>query len=184
MPVCKRHVLCLYERALQMPVNVVEPMVAIRSVVYDRPAEIRMVQASIAAQRIARGDRLFVAYHENTPVGHLFAAIRECQVEEIDDMLYVEEKEVYLYAAHTGSEFRGKHIYPHLITRASEYFKRESYEYAMIFSTEENARSRRGIERSGFSLYEEIDYRNLLGWRSWRIRIGDRHVRSRLRIES
>lgn len=163
--------------------RVVKPLISIRSVIYDHPVDIEGLQASVIARRMARGARLFVAFHEDTPAGYLFAATEDCRVGEIDDWLRVEENEVYLYAAYTGPRFRGRRIYPHLVTRASDHFKGLSYEYAMIFSTGENVSSQKGIERSGFRLYEKVHYQNLLGWRSWRVRIGDRHVRSRLRVE-
>ena len=183
-PVCKHCVLYLYERALRRRIHLVEPLVAIRSLVHDRTAEIKILRASTVAQRMAAGDRLFVAYHNDIPVGYLFAATQECRVGEIDDWLRIEQKEVYFYDAHTGPQFRGKRIYPHLIARAADYFKSESYDYAMIFSTGDNMRSRRGIERSGFNVYQTADYRNLLGWKSWLMETGERHVGSRLRIEN
>lgn len=132
---------------------------------------------------MAGGARFFVAYHNDAPAGYLFATTKDCWVGEIDDWLRVEEKEVYLYAAYTKPQFRGMNIYPYLITEAADFFKGVSYEYAMIFSTGQNVSSQKAIERSGFRLYGKVHYRNLLGWRSWRTTIGDRHVRSRLRTE-
>lgn len=157
---------------------------AIRSHVYDRPAEVKILRSSTIAHRMSLGHRLFVAYHRDIPVGYLFAATQECRVGEIDDWLRIEQKEVYLYDAYTGPQFRGKRIYPHLISRAADYFKSESYEYAIIFSTGDNIRSQSGIERSSFNVYQKVYYRNLLGWKSWRIEVGERHVGSRLRIEN
>ncbi|UCD19324.1 MAG: hypothetical protein JSU64_07895 [candidate division WOR-3 bacterium] len=182
-PVCRRHSLCLYERDLRARIRIVEPKLGVRTVVYDRPVDSEMVLASGVCGWFAAGDRMFVAYHGDAAVGHLLAATGECPVGEIDDRLLVEENEVYFYAAHTEPRFRGNLIYPYLITTASEHFRRRSYWYAMIFSTRDNMRSRKGIERSAFNLYGKVDYWNLLGLKSWRFTVGDRHVRSRLRAE-
>jgi GNAT superfamily N-acetyltransferase len=173
----------MYATDLKSDVSIVKPSVTVKVSVCNRPSEIDILNASTIAARSERGDRIFVAHHQGILVAYLFATTNECEIGEIDDLLDVEQNEVYLYDAYTRPVFRGKGIYPHLITKAAEYFKSESYERAMIFSTQDNLSSNRGIDRSGFELYATVHYRNLLGRKSWEIKLGDRHVRSRLRIE-
>jgi GNAT superfamily N-acetyltransferase len=174
----------MYAIDLKGEISIVRPSVTVKMSICDRPSEVDILNASAVAARSARGDKIFVAHHQGILVAYLFATTKECKVDEIDDWLDVEQKEVYLYDAYTRPAFRGKGIYPHLITKATEYFKNESYERAMIFSTKDNLSSNRGIERCGFKLYETVYYRNLMGWKSWGIESGDRYVGSRLRIES
>ncbi|MDH4211004.1 MAG: GNAT family N-acetyltransferase [candidate division WOR-3 bacterium] len=180
----KREILCMYAIDLKGEISIVRPSVTVKVSICDRPSEVDILNASAVAARSARGDKIFVAHHQGILVAYLFATTKECQVGEIDDWLDVEQKEVYLYDAYTRPGFRGKGIYPHLITKATEYFRNESYGRAMIFSTKDNLSSNRGIERCGFKLYETVHYRNLMGWKSWEIKSGDRYVGSRLRIES
>ena len=179
----RREVLCMYATALKDDISIVRPSVTVKVSVTDRPSEIDMLTASTIAARSARGDRIFVAHHHGIIVAYIFATTEECTVGEIDDSLDVAQNEVYLYDAYTRPVFRGKGIYSYLITKATEYFKNESYEHAMIFSTKDNLSSNRGIERGGFKLYETVQYHNIMGRKSWEIKLGERYVRSRLRIE-
>ncbi|UCD04695.1 MAG: GNAT family N-acetyltransferase [candidate division WOR-3 bacterium] len=181
--VSKKEVLNMYAVDLKSEISVVKPAVTVKVSLMDRAAEVDILNASTVAARTARGDKFFVAHHQGILVAYLFAATKECQVGEIDDWLDVGLKEVYLYDAYTRPVFRGKGIYSHLITKAAEYFRSESYRHAMIFSTGDNLSSNRAIERCGFKLYETVRYRNFMGWKSWEIKLGGRHVGSRLRIE-
>jgi hypothetical protein len=70
------------------------------------------------------------------------------------------------------------------MTAAAHYFKKRAFRFAMIFSTADNRGSIKGIERCGFKCYEVVDYRNFLGLRSWRYRVGERHVEARLGNEN
>lgn len=163
---------------------VVRPAILVRTAVYRGSAAVGQLDIAGMAERMARGDTLFAAFHGETLAGYLFAATDECPVSEIDDVLRVAPKEVYLYDACTTPVFRGRHIYPYLITRAQEHFRSESYEYGMIFTARRNRRSRKGIERTGFRQYGRIAFWNMLGWRRWCIVLGERHVKSRLHIEN
>ena len=174
----------LYERALRDPVPVVRPTVLVRTAVCREPSAIGQLDIARIGERLARGDTLFAAFHGETLAGYLFAATDECVVSEIDDVLRVAPKEVYLYDACTTPVFRGRRIYPFLLTRAQEYFRRESYEYAMIFTDRRNRKSQKGIVQTGFRRYGHIAFWNIFGWRHWRMEIGERHVGSRLHFEN
>lgn len=179
----RREVLCLYATALKGDISIVRPSVTVKVSISDRLSDIDMLTASTIALRSARGDEIFVAHHHGIIVAYLFATTKECKVEEIDDSLDIAQNEVYFYDAYTRPVFRGKGIYSHLITKASEYFKSKAYEHALIFSTKANLSSNRGIGRCGFGHYETVRYHNFMGWKSWDIKLGERYVRSRLRIE-
>ncbi|UCG30476.1 MAG: GNAT family N-acetyltransferase [candidate division WOR-3 bacterium] len=179
----KREVLRMYALSLRIEIPAVRPSITVKLSFGERPFEVDMLKASAIAERAARGDKIFAAYHQGIPVAYLFTTTRECRVGEIDDWLEVKPNEVYLYDAYTRPSFRGKRIYPFLITKVAEYYRNEAFDYAMIFSTENNASSNKGIERCGFNIYETVYYRNFLGWKSWQTKIGERHVGSRLRIE-
>ncbi len=181
---CKHCVLQLYERTLRGPVPVVRPGVKVRTAVYRGSAAAGQVGIAGIAERLAGGDTLFAAFHGETLAGYLFAATGECRVSEIDGVLRVAPKEVYLYDACTLPVLRGKRIYPYLITRAQEYFRGESFEYAMIFTEQRNRRSQKGIVQNGFRQYGHVAFWNVLGWRRWCMEIGERHVSSRLHIEN
>lgn len=173
----------MYELNLQRDVQSIRPLISVRVSISEEPDAAGMLRAAEVTTRTQRGDKIFVAYHQGIPVAYLFAATSECHIGEIDVWLDVKQKEVYFYDAFTRPAFRGRRIYPFLITGAAEYFRGELFEYAMIFSTRDNASSNKAIERCGFKRYGTVHYRNFLGWKSWRVALGDRHVGSRLRVE-
>lgn len=174
----------MYEADLRAKTPMVDALVPLAVVVHDRPAEVGILPAALTAARTGAGEVLFVGYCAHVPVAYLWAATRECWIGEIDDRLQIQPGEVYLYDAYTRSDWRGKRIYPHLIGRAVRHFKTRSWARAMIFATRRNAASMRSIVRCGFDRYATVRYRNLMGWRSWKMEIGERHVRSRLRLEN
>jgi GNAT superfamily N-acetyltransferase len=137
----------------------------------------------VIESRLEKSDRIFLAESEGNLVAYLFAATSKTDIGEIDDWLIVSQSEVYLYDAFTAPKARGKGIYPCLITYASVYFKNRGFKHALIFSTAGNSASIKGIERCGFSCYETVWYRNLLGWKSWRYRVTESVVSSRLSNE-
>ena len=135
-------------------------------------------------QRLAKGDRLIVAYVKRNPVAYLFAATTDTWVGEIEDWLNIAAQEVYFYDAFTAIDYRGRRIYPSLMAAAARYFKKRGFRHAMIFSTAENKYSIKGIEKCGFRCYEVVDYRNFLGLKSWYYQIGAKHVKARLGNEN
>lgn len=174
----------MYESDLKEKMKMVDALVPLEVRAYDRPAEVGVLPRAVVASRIAAGAMIFVASSARTPVAYLCATTKECWIGEIDDRLLVSPGEVYFYDAYTRPEWRGKRIYPRLICAAARYFRQRSFERAMIFATRRNARSIRGIARCGFYRYATVRYCNFMGWKSWTIRVGERHVGSRLRLEN
>ena len=174
----------MYAFDLGNKTNVIRPETMVNVSVHDKPLEARILQRSIIEERLARGEKIFIAYHQNSPVAYLFAAANDCWIGEIDDWLVVARNEIYLYDAFTSPEYRGRGIYPFLIYRAVDYFRKKSYRYIMIFATASNCESIRGIEKCGFRCYEIVNYRNFLGWKSWHFIVGERYVGSRLGNEN
>ena len=162
----------------------VKPLMQVKYAVHKSPVRIDTVAASTQQQRAAKGDQVVVAYIEQHPVAYLFAAITDTWVGEVEDWLNIPAREVYLYDAYTAAEYRGRRIYPFLMTTAAHYFKKRACRFALIFSTAGNTDSLRAIERCGFKCYEVVDHRNFLGLKSWRYRVGERNVKARLGNES
>jgi ribosomal protein S18 acetylase RimI-like enzyme len=182
--VCKKELLNMYAFDLNKDICTVEPKTEIEVSMHENPQAIHFMEESSIKERLARGDRIFVACARKNPVAHIFAAVNNAFVGEINDWLNIGPKEVYLYDAHTDPRYRNKQIYPHLICCAASYFKTRSYAYAMIFSSAANTHSVRGITRCGFECYEVVHYWNFFGWQSWKYDVGERHVGARLGNEN
>lgn len=174
----------MYALDLDLVIPGVKPLLPVRYAIHQGRVRIDTVAASVQEQRVAKGDQIFVAYMKQQPVAYLFAAMTDTWVDEVDDWLNIPAREVYLYDAFTVPACRGRRIYPFLMTTAARYFKKRAYRFALIFSTAENTNSARGIERCGFKCYETVDYWNFLGLKSWRYRLGERHVKARLGSEN
>lgn len=180
----KREVLNMYALDLKNEVRVIRPEVTVNVSVHERPVEVQILERSTIDERVARGEKIFVGYHQKNPIAYLFAAASDCWIGEIEDWLVIDPEEIYLYDAFTSPGYRGKGVYPYLICRAASYFKNRSYKYTMIFATANNIESIRGIEKCAFKCYEAVNFRNFLGWKSWHFRVGERHVGSRLSNEN
>ena len=174
----------MYDFDLKKRISMVETEAVVDVSVHGKPLVLGRLQRSVIESRLEKGDKIFIAKHNGNPVAYLFAATSKTYIGEIDDWLIVNGREVYLYDAFTAPEFRGKRIYPRLITEASDYFKNKSCKHAMIFSAARNITSIKGIERCGFKCYETVWYRNFLGWKSWRYQVRQRSVDSRLSNEN
>jgi GNAT superfamily N-acetyltransferase len=162
----------------------VKPATPVQVRVHKHCTDIEIADVSASEVRASKGDMVIVAYRKKDPVAYIFVATSNTWVGEIDDWLYIGPREVYLYDAYTMPDHRGSGIYPFLLCTARDYFCQRSFEHAIICSTARNQASIKGIERSGFHCYQVVTYLNILGWRSWRYEVGERHVRARLRNES
>jgi len=181
--VCKRESLNMYAFDMDKDICMVKPEAAIEVSMHEDPQAISFLEESSIKERLARGDRIFVACAEKNPVAQIFAAVNNTYIGEINDWLNIPPKEVYLYDAYTDPRYRNKQIYHHLICCAASYFKTRSYAYALIFSAAANAYSVRGITHCGFQCYEIVHYWNFFGWQSWKYDVGERHVGARLSNE-
>ncbi len=173
----------LYYFNLRGAIPDIKPKLAVEVFIHDRPFKLNYVKPEIIEQRISRGDRIFVAAHQLKPVAYLFAATKDCWVDEIQDWFIVAAGEVYLYDAFTVAEYRGNRIYPFLISSATHFFKELAYSYALIISTASNMQSITAIERTGFKSYETIHFYNLLGFRMWNSNPRSKDVQSRFSNE-
>ncbi len=174
----------MYALDLKRSFRKVAPRVPVKHVVYERPVIIDAVGRAKCKERFAKGDKLITAYFEHKLVAYLFAAASDTWVGEIEDCLNVAAGEVYLYDAHTAEDYRGMRIYPSLICEAVSYFSKKGYRSALIFSSEHNVDSIKGIERSGFRRYGRVHFRNYIGLKTWRYKIEERFVNARFSNEN
>ena len=163
----RKESLSLYICDLCNSIKEIEPVLVVDISILERPIELENTPKTALAERLASGQTIFVAFHQTKPVGYLFTATDRCCVGEVEDSFAVAPKEVYLFDAYTFKAFRGKHIYPALITHAARYYKNRSYTKALIFTSTTNVSSVKGIEKAGFCCYKNIHFHNFLGWKSW-----------------
>lgn len=173
----------LYSFNISRTIPAIEPGIQVDVSFHDRPITLDSVEPTIIQQRINRGDKIFVAYHQSNPVAYLFATTRQCWVAEIQNSFVVAEREVYLYDTFTSVAYRRNRICSFLICNAVHFFKIQEFSYALIFSRASNIQSVRAIERAGFEDYETIHYYSLLGLKIWNFLPRSNDVQSRFTNE-
>lgn len=173
----------LYSFKLSDSPSDIIPKIEVEVATLDHPLELASLQPSLIEQRIARGDKIFVACHKEKPIAYLFSATRKCRVSEIQDWIIVASGEVYLYDAFTMARYRGNRIYPFLLNKAIHFFKELAYSYALICTTSSNISSIKGVENAGFHCYETINFYNLFGLKFWNYKQRDNDVQSRFSNE-
>ena len=179
----RKEALSLYICDLCDSIKKIEPALVVDISILERPIELENTPKTAVAERLASGQTIFVALHQTKPVGYLSTTTDRCWVGEVEDSLTVAPKEVYLFDAYTFKAFRGKHIYPALITHAAQYYKNRSYTKALIFTSRTNVSSVKGIEKTGFCCSKNIRFRNILGWKSWNHNRKNSDVQSRFSHE-
>lgn len=179
----RKESLSLYICDLCDSIKQIEPILVVDISILERPIELENTPKTAVAERLASGQTIFVALHQTKPVGYLSTTTDRCWVGEVEDSLTVAPKEVYLFDAYIFKAFRGKHIYPALITHAAQYYKNRSYTKALIFTSTTNVSSVKGIEKTGFCCSKNIHFRNILGWKSWNHNRKNSDVQSRFSHE-
>ncbi len=163
--------LCLYGFPLPREVPPYEPSLEVEYEVVGRGspgiALLTSVQEGrLIERRLGRGERCFSALHRGRVVSYCWFSQARVGIEEVGLNVVVQPDEVYLYDAFTLPPWRGRGLYPALLTRMVKEAMEMGCQRAMIFTVEDNLPSRQGIEKAGFELFQRITHYRLLGF-SW-----------------
>jgi GNAT superfamily N-acetyltransferase len=180
---CTSVKLHLYMLTLRDSIVMVKPRIAV-DMKQGKPSALKNVRSDLLTRRLRRGDVVFTAYRHAQPVGYVFAARESSWIGEIDTRLRIHADEIYLYDAFTYPAFRGKHIYPWLLTNAAYHYRQQGYANALIFTTGDNHASNKAIRRAGFSCYQRIRFYDLWGLKMWHCTPKNNHVKSYCAIEN
>ncbi|OGW16043.1 MAG: hypothetical protein A3G93_01895 [Nitrospinae bacterium RIFCSPLOWO2_12_FULL_45_22] len=117
----------------------------------------------ICQSRFGRGEMIWIAVHQSHIAAYCWVAFSEAEVGEIDKVIKVKHEEFYLYDAFTLPDYRGKNLYPYILTYVCQYGKEKGYTRALIFVLRENIPSQCGIEKAGFKRFQVIKYSRICG---------------------
>jgi len=108
--------------------------------------------------RLGLGDELYLGYSNGALVHAAWVARRErVYATEIRRELRVGEKTAYIYDCFTAPKARGRGIYPTVLKHIMRHlFAVDGIDSVAIACPGDNAASRRGIERAGFTLEDVI----------------------------
>jgi GNAT superfamily N-acetyltransferase len=168
-PLLMRAKLCLHAFRLTEKVTSIEPLTEVDfQIIQADSAEIsdllKFTDHELIRWRFSQGELCWVARAEGDIVSYVWAAFERQRVEELCNAIELQEGEVYLYDAFTLPEWRGKALYPAILSRQLEYFKQQGYKRALIFTVEENMASRRGITRAGFHHFQTIELTKVINF--------------------
>ena len=163
----KKETLELYIHDLSKQIKNIKTALPINIELMQKPIPLENSPSSMIIDHLASGQNIFVAFHQDKPVGYIFSTNSKCWVGEIHDHLKVATREIYLFNAYIYGTFRCKKIYQALITHVLRYYKNRSYKQALIFTIHNNNTSRKGIENAGFEYIGCIRFSDFLGRKSW-----------------
>jgi GNAT superfamily N-acetyltransferase len=174
----KTETLCLYAYDLSKPAKNIKAELPIGIDLLNRPIKLENTALAMIHDHLKSNQDIFAACYRKKPVSYLFTATSRCWIGEVHDCLSIAPQEVYLFNAYTYKGFRGKHIYPALISHVLRHYQQRSFKKALIFTTGENTISMTGITRVGFKHYGNVQFRYFLGKRSWKFTRSDHGCRS------
>jgi len=106
--------------------------------------------------------RMYIALHKNNVIGYYFV----CKISDFKPYpynklpLFQGDKSYYIFFCHTFSEYRGRNIYPYVLTQICKDIVKNSG-VAFISADVDNISSQKGIEKAGFRKLCTLKYRNM-----------------------
>ncbi len=103
-------------------------------------------------RRFAGGHLLCRARSGEETAHAIWIARNKLRVDEIQRSLILKETSCIMYQAETRAEFRGRGIYPALLTHIARRWREQGGDRVYIYSDPDNRASVRGIEKAGLTL--------------------------------
>ncbi len=117
-----------------------------------------VVGKEIVNARFNQGEVCGVAWFNSAVVSYCWVAFQQAEVGEVNRIIKLRSNELYLYEAFTLPDYRGRGLFPALLTAILSFARSQGYSRALIFSLSKNRPSLRGIEKAGFSLFQSIHF--------------------------
>ncbi|MEA2498165.1 MAG: hypothetical protein QOH26_570 [Actinomycetota bacterium] len=113
--------------------------------------------------RLTRGTRCFLVESEGRFVHASWVTTEGSWAREIRAYLVPPPNDAYIYESFTRADARGRGIYPYALANILKSLHEEGIERAWIAVEEDNAASRRSIDKAGFTFAFAITYRRRWG---------------------
>ena len=159
--------LCLYDFPHPAEIPPSEARIEVEHIILDGASPNRHLISDVQGEhltktRFDRGEKCFVALENGKAVSYIWGARGAVGVEEIDQAVKPEAKEIYLYDAFTLEPWRGRNLYPSVLRRALEYGEKLGLTRSLIFVEAKNTPSRRGVDKAGFIQFQTLYFSRLL----------------------
>ncbi len=122
----------------------------------------------IFRDRLLRGDIFFTAQIGNQIVHQTWISFKDKWVPLLNKKIILREKEAYLYHSYTAPEFRGKNVFPTVISKVLRYLKAQGYKRCFFLVDLKTHQSTRAYERIlGTNNGTIVSYWRILGCRNY-----------------
>lgn len=132
-----------------------------------------------AQARLAAGQTCAVVLAQGAVVAYCWATTAPAPVDEIGCLVVPGDDEVYLYDAYTAPAFRGRRLFPAMLSALTARARSRSRRRALIFVLASNVSSARAIEHAGFRRFQAVTRVELCG-AGWLWLRGSRAARGRM----
>lgn len=138
-----------------LDLEIVKGHQSLRPLIYLKEKEIK--------KRFARGDICFLAKINDEYAHYSWLRFKEGEITEINRKINLGNGAGIIYNCHTYAKFRGRNIYPYILSKILMFLKEQEYKTAYIYTKGNNYPSIRGIEKTGFKEYGFVNYRRFFG---------------------
>lgn len=121
-------------------------------------------------ERMLEGDKLFGMIEENKVIHSSWLKFNEMNITEVRHRIKLEKGEACIYDSYTDEDFRGKGLYPSMLSCLRKFLKEKGFTKAYIYVESDNEASVKGIEKAGFVKETAIKYIMLFGIKTKKIK--------------
>lgn len=122
-----------------------------------------LISLDTVLKRLSESEEGYLAVRQNQVVSYCWFSTQAVYVKEIGKYFQVRAKEIYLYDAATRIDWRGKGLYPLVLTGILGLIAARSLRKAYIFTDSLNTASQKGIIKAGFRHFQTISSINFFG---------------------
>ena len=125
------------------------------------PGDGSNIDVEIFKNRFGQGDICCVSILEGEIIAYCWIASKRAYIGEIDRSMQLRDGEIYLYDAFTNPEFRGRNLFPGILTRILHYARQRGYHRGLIFTLSSNSSSIKAIKKAGFHKFQSVSFENI-----------------------
>jgi len=122
-----------------------------------------VIGEQISNSRFHHGNICFCLLHQKKVVSYCWIAFDEEWIREIEMLIKPKDREAYLFDAFTLPEYRGKNLFPTVLSNTLNYLKAKGYHRVLIFALNSNRASIKAIQKASFRHFQCVIFLKLFG---------------------
>ena len=123
----------------------------------------KVIAEEISNSRFLHGNICSCLHHRKKVVSHCWIAFDEEWIGEIEMLIKPKDREAYLFDAFTLPEYRGKNLFPTVLSNTLNYLKAKGYHRVLIFALNSNRASIKAIQKASFRHFQSVVFLKLFG---------------------